>query len=69
MPNSDGISDLDMWRAVNLLIRQHGADAEIEAARLADLMLDRGDRDGQLVWLRIMRAIAELQAAPTGRPN
>jgi hypothetical protein len=24
------------------------------------------DRDGQLVWIRIRRAIAELQAAPTG---
>jgi hypothetical protein len=28
--------------------------------------LDRGDRDGQLVWLRIRRAIAELQAVPIG---
>lgn len=55
------ISDLDIWRAANLLIRQHGAEAELEAARLADLMLDRGDRDGELAWLRIKRAIAELQ--------
>ena len=35
------ISDLDIWRGANLLIRQHGADAELEAARLEDLMLDR----------------------------
>jgi hypothetical protein len=55
------ISELDIWR--------HGADAEIEAARRADLMLERGDRDGQLVWMRIRRAGAELQAPPTGRPN
>ena len=34
-------SDLDIWRAANLLIRQHGADAELEAGRLQDLMLDR----------------------------
>jgi len=59
-------SGLDIWRAANLLIGQHGAEAEIVAAQRADLMLDRGDRDGQLVWLRIRRAIAELQAAPTG---
>jgi len=32
-------------------------------------MLDRGERDGQLVWLRIKRAVAELQAMPTGLPN
>jgi len=39
------------------------------AARRADEMLERGDHDGQLVWLRIRRAIVELQAAPMGKPN
>jgi hypothetical protein len=63
------ISDLDIWRAANLLIRRHGADAEIEAAQRADLMLERGDIEGQLVWMRIRRAIAQLQAPPVGRPN
>jgi hypothetical protein len=63
------IPDLDIWRAANLLIREHRADAEIVAARRADEMLERGDRDGQLVWLRIMRAIVELQAVPVGKPN
>jgi hypothetical protein len=57
------ITDLDVWRAANLLIRQHGQDAEIEAARKADLMLDRGDRDGEVLWMLIMRAIGSLQAA------
>jgi hypothetical protein len=60
------ISDLDVWRAANLLIRQHGPDAELVAARRADQMLACGDLDGQLVWRRIRRAIAELQATPTG---
>jgi len=60
------ISDLDIWRAANLLIRQHGADAELAAARRADLMLNRGDLEGQTVWKRIRRAIVELQAPPTG---
>ena len=36
------ISELDIWRAANLLIRRHGAHAELEAARLQGLMLDRG---------------------------
>ena len=36
-------SDLDIWRAANLLIRQHGADAEVVAAQRADEMLDRGE--------------------------
>jgi hypothetical protein len=47
------ISDLDIWRAANLMIGRHGADAELEAARMADAMLDHGDIDGQRVWLRI----------------
>jgi len=63
------IPDRDIWRAANLLIREHSADAEVVAARRADDMLERGDRDGQLVWLRIRRAIVELQAVPVGKPN
>jgi hypothetical protein len=51
------ISDLDIYRAANMLIERHADHALIEAARRADLMLERGDRDGQLVWLRIKRAI------------
>lgn len=50
----------------NMLIGQHGADAELFAAGRADLMLERGDRDGQAVWLRIKRAIVELQAPQAG---
>jgi hypothetical protein len=63
------IPDRDIWRAANLLIREHGADAEVVTARRADEMLERGDRDGQLIWLRIRRAIIELQAVPVGKPN
>ena len=55
--------DIDIWRAANLLMKQHGEIAEIVAARRADLMLERGDPEGRLVWLRIRRAIVELQAA------
>jgi hypothetical protein len=29
-------------------------------------MLERGDRDGQVVWMRIGRAIVEMQAPPSG---
>ena len=60
------IPDLDIWRAANLLIRQHDPDAELEAAKRADLMLERGDFDGQAVWKRIRRAVVELQAPPSG---
>jgi hypothetical protein len=51
------------------LIREHGVDAEIVAGRRADEMLERGEHDGQRVWLRIRQAVVELQAAPSVKPN
>jgi hypothetical protein len=60
------IPDIDINRTATLLICRHGVDAELEAARQADLMLERGDRNGRLGWQRIMQAIAELLASPMG---
>jgi hypothetical protein len=60
------IPELDVWHTANLLIRQHGPDAEPLAAKRADLMLERGDLEGQALWKRIRRTVAELQAPPTG---
>jgi hypothetical protein len=59
------VSDLDIYRAANLLIDRHGGDALIEAARMIDRMLERGDPEGRQVWRRIKGAIEQLQAAPT----
>jgi hypothetical protein len=63
------IPELDIWRAATLLIQQDGDEAEIVAAQRADLMLERGDLDGQQLWMRIRRTVAELQAPATGKPN
>jgi hypothetical protein len=43
--------------------------AELFAAQRADLMIDQGDHDGQLVWLLIKRAIVALRAPPRGKPH
>ena len=63
------ISDLDIWRSANELIKQFGDTAEIEAAARADALLDKGDLDGQRVWLRILKAIDEMQKTPLGKAN
>jgi hypothetical protein len=63
------VPEIAIWRAANLLIRKHGANADLEAAKRADLMLDRGDDDGRLLWARIRRAVEALQARPSGRLN
>jgi hypothetical protein len=67
--NNTVIFDIDIWRAANLLIKEHGVDAEIIASQRADLLLDRGDIDGVIVWKRIRRAIVELNAPPRGKPH
>ncbi len=45
-------SDLDIYRAANELIKQHGEAADIEAAMRADQYLAAGDVEGEAVWLR-----------------
>ncbi len=60
------VSDLDIYRSANVLIRQHGEDATIEAAMRADAMLEAGDLDGYAVWKRILRAVEELQETGPG---
>ena len=56
------IDDVEIFRAANLLIKQHGDDAPIRAAQRADKMLEDGDLDGQVVWKRILAAVEELSA-------
>ena len=58
---SSTIPDLDIYRAANVLVKQHGPDAPIHAAMRADAMLDKADLDGYAVWKRIVRAVEELQ--------
>lgn len=58
---------IDIFRSARLLIDQHGEDATIHAAMRADEMLDEGDFDGRVVWLKVIEAINELQKTePTG---
>ncbi len=53
-------SDIDTYRAAQLLIKRHGDDAPIEAAMRVDELMEAGDMEGRAVWLRIVKAIAEL---------
>jgi len=55
------ISDLDIYRAANLLIDRYGEGALPEAAQMIDRMLAEDDSEGRIVWRRIKRAIEALQ--------
>ena len=63
------VSDLDVWRAANMMVKEHGIEAELEACRMADRLLGWGDIEGQRTWLRIRRALVELQIDPSGKPH
>ncbi len=54
-------SDLDIYRSANVLIREHGDGAALEAAQRADAMLEKGDMDGGAVWKRIVAAVEEIE--------
>ncbi len=55
------ISDLDLWRAAQVMVKHYGDSAATEAAMRVDEFLDQGIIDGQRLWMRIMDAIEELQ--------
>lgn len=63
------LDDLDIYRAANILIREHGEDAPIIAAMRIDAMAERGDEEGCQVWQRILKAVDALRAKgpPDGR--
>ena len=63
------ISDVDILRAAHLMTHRYGGDAELEAARYADRMLKRGNRNEVLTWFRIWRTITVMRQAQTGLPN
>ena len=54
------ISDLDILRAAQLLVKRHGASALVVAGQLADELLDVGDLEGVAVWKSVRRAVEEL---------
>ena len=57
------ISDLDIWRAATVFLKQFGKNADIEAARRVGDMASKGDGEGAVVWLRIQVALASLMKA------
>ncbi len=54
------ISDLDIFRSANLLVKRHGPDAPIKAAMRADALPEAGDLDGYAVFKRVVKATEEL---------
>jgi hypothetical protein len=60
------IPEIDIWRSANELIKEFGDLADIEAAARADAHENKGNLEGQRVWLKILNAVVELQKARPG---
>ena len=60
------MEDIDVWRSAALLIRQHGEDAALVAAKRADELLAEGATEGFRSWQRIVATINELERRPQG---
>jgi len=64
------MDEIDVWRAANLLIQQHGEGAAREAARLGGLTVGKGDLEGERVWVEILKVIKTLlETKPSGPLN
>lgn len=61
------ISDLDVWRAANMLIEIYGSslDASMAAAQRADNAIEQGDITGERLWTRVFAAVCELNRTST----
>ena len=55
------MTELDIWRSANILLNRYGGEAVIVATKRADALLDQGDPEGCSAWVRIAKAIAELE--------
>ena len=40
------VTDIEIWRSAQVMVKRYGQDATLEAAQRADALLDEGDMDG-----------------------
>jgi triphosphoribosyl-dephospho-CoA synthetase len=60
------MTDLDIWRSANILLKRYGGEAVFIASKRADALLDQGDVQGSLSWVRIAKAITDLERKAAG---
>lgn len=58
------ISDLEILRCANLMVRTHGDEAVDFARKRVDALDAKGDPEGRRVWIRITAAVAGLLGQP-----
>ncbi len=55
-------SDLEIIRVAASMIREHGDQANLEAAQKAEALLEKGDLQAQSEWARVAEAVEGIQS-------
>jgi hypothetical protein len=55
------MEEIDIWRTARVLMDVHGEAAGFAAAQRADALIAKNDYQGGAVWMRVVRAIVELE--------
>jgi hypothetical protein len=63
------MTDLDIGRSANILLKRYGGDAVFIASKRAHALLDLDDVQGCSAWVRIAKAIDELERKQPGHAN
>jgi hypothetical protein len=65
------ITNKEILRTAQLVIREHDDRASYEAIRMVDTMLNSGNLEGQRTWRLVLHAIDQLQAPapPNGQTH
>jgi hypothetical protein len=64
------VSDLEVWRAAQQIIRQYPAEPELAACQRADAAYAMGDMFNFELWQRVAKAVRALIATkPSGDNN
>jgi hypothetical protein len=50
----------DIWQSAQAMVKRHGALAPMACLVEADAMHERGDTDGEAVWLAIRKVVQSL---------
>jgi hypothetical protein len=61
------ISGREIWQCAQIMVKRYGDDAANQAAARANKLGGEGDNEGCAVWVRIVRAIRQLQAMKPGK--
>lgn len=63
------MSEVDIYRSAQDLIRRHGAAAEQEAESLSAAALVAGDEERAATWTRVAKSIRGMLEIPSGPVN